>query len=162
MPIHGGPSDKLGNRYELLWAFDQLLRVLEGRAIDFMLEPINPEESKRIEFKVTNADGTVDYWSVKRQTIQAVWTLALLTVKDDRGRSILGDLIGHAQRAETNHGVFASTLGAGELEELRLYITDETVFKDRLEHSASLRGKFRASILPICGGDEKVARQLHG
>jgi hypothetical protein len=160
MPIHGGTSDKLGNRYELLWAFDQLLRVLDGRAIDLTLEPINSEESKGIEFKVTNTNETVDYWSVKRQTIQAGWTLTLLTTKDERGRSILGDLIGHAQRSETNHGVFASTLGAGDLEELRLYITDETVFKDRLEHSASLRGKFRASILPLCGGDEKLARQL--
>lgn len=160
MPTRGGTSDKFGNRYEFLWAADQLLRILEGRAIDFTLEPINQEDSKGIEFKVTNADGTVDYWSVKRQTTQAGWTLALLTANGDTGRSILGDLIGHVQRSEVNHGVFASTLGAGDLEELRLYIADETLFKDRLEQSAALGGKFRASILPLCGGNEELARQL--
>ena len=69
MPTHGGTSDKFGNRYEFLWAVDQLLRILEGKALDFTLEPISPEESKGIEFKVTNADGTVDYWSVKRQKL---------------------------------------------------------------------------------------------
>jgi hypothetical protein len=160
MPIRGGTSDKLGNRYELLWAFDQLLKILDGRAIDFTLEPINSEESQGIEFKVTNADGTVDYWSVKRQTTQAGWTLALLTANDNRGRSIFGDLVAHVQRSEANHGVFASTLGAGELEELRLYIADETLFKDRLEKSAALNGKFRTSILPLFDGDEEGARQL--
>jgi hypothetical protein len=162
MPTHGGTSDKFGNRYEFLWAVDQLLRVLEGKALDFTLEPISPEESKGIEFKVTNANGTVDYWSVKRQTTQSGWTLALLTATGDNGRSILGDLIGHVQRSEANHGVFASTLGAGALEELRLYIADEALFKDRLEQSADLRGKFRASILPLCGGNEELARRLLG
>jgi hypothetical protein len=160
MPTRGGTSDKFGNRYEFLWAADQLLRILEGKAVDLTLEPISPEESKGIEFKVTNADGTVDYWSVKRQTTQAGWTLALLTATGDSGRSILGDLIGHVQRSEANHGVFASTLGAGALEELRLYIADEALFKDRLEQSADLCGKFRASILPLCGGNEELARQL--
>ena len=160
MPTHGGTSDKFGNRYEFLWAVDQLLRILEGKALDFTLEPISSEESKGIEFKVSNADGTVDYWSVKRQTTQAGWTLALLTATGDSGRSILGDLIGHVRRSEANHGVFASTLGAGALEELRLYIADEALFKDRLEQSADLRGKFRASILPLCGGKENLARQL--
>jgi len=160
MPTHGGTSDKFGNRYEFLWAVDQLLRILEGKALDFTLEPISPEESKGIEFKVTNAAGTVDYWSVKRQTTQAGWTLALLTANGDSGRSILGDLIGHVQRSDANHGVFASTLGAGALEELRLYIADEALFKDRLEQSADLRGKFRTSILPLCGGNEELARQL--
>ena len=160
MPTHGGTSDKFGNRYEFLWAADQLLRILDGKAVDFTLEPMNPEESKGIEFRVTNADGTADYWSVKRQTTQAGWTLALLTADGNNGRSILGDLIEHVQRSEANHGVFASTLGAGDLEELRLYIADEALFKDRLEQSASLRGKFRASILPLCNGNEELARQL--
>jgi hypothetical protein len=64
MPTHGGTSDKFGNRYEFLWAVDQLLRILEGKAVDLTLEPVSPEESNDIEFKVTNADGTVNYWSV--------------------------------------------------------------------------------------------------
>jgi hypothetical protein len=160
MPVAGGTSDKLGNRYEFLWAADQLLRVLEGKALDFTLEPLSPEESKGIEFKVTNADGTVDYWSVKRQTTQAGWTLALLTANDSTGRSILGDLIGHVQRSAANQGVFASTLGAGDLEELRLYNADESLFKDRLEQSAALRGRFRTYILPLCDGNKDQARQI--
>jgi len=160
MPISGGSSDKLGNRYESLWAVDQLLKIIDGKALELMLEPINREESKGIEFRVTNINGTVDYWSVKRQTTQAGWTLALLTATERDGRSILGDLIEHVRRSEKNHGVFASTLGAGELEELRLHIADPVVFEDRLEHSPALDRKFRASILPLCHGDVEAARQL--
>lgn len=73
MPTHGGTSDKFGNRYEILWAADQLLRILKDKALDFTLEPISSEESKGIEFKVSNADGTVDYWSNWERSTSSLW-----------------------------------------------------------------------------------------
>ena len=114
MPASGGAADKLGNRYEALWVLDQLLRIVDGAARQLTYEPLDPDESRGIEFAVLKADGTTDYWSVKRQTTRAAgWTLALLADPDDRGRSILGDLMGHLKRDPSHRGVFASTLQSG-------------------------------------------------
>lgn len=33
MPASGGAADKFGNRYEALWAMDQLLQILDGTAL---------------------------------------------------------------------------------------------------------------------------------
>ena len=30
MPLSGGPSDKLGNRYELWWTVSQFVRIING------------------------------------------------------------------------------------------------------------------------------------
>src|SRR6185437_13786442 len=104
-----------------------------------ILEPLEQAESRGIEFTVNNADGRMDYWSVKRQTAKAAgWTVALLTAEDENGRSILGDLFSHTARAETNNAVFASTLGAQQLEELRSHAKSEALLKARLELSQDL------------------------
>jgi len=71
MPASGGASDKLGNRYEGWWAIDQLLRIIDGTALRLTLEPLDLDKSKGIEFSVAKADGTAEYWSVKRQTTKA-------------------------------------------------------------------------------------------
>jgi hypothetical protein len=122
MPAPGGAADKFGNSYESLWAIDQLLQIIDDKAVNLTLEPLDAAESQGIEFSVTADSGMVEYWCVKRQTTAASgWTLPRLTRKDTRGRSILGDLFGHTERASENCGVFASTLGAADLEELRTY-----------------------------------------
>lgn len=124
MPVAGGSSDKLGNRYEALWAIDQLLAIVDGTAATLTLEPIEAEESRGFEFTVGLGDGTSEYWSVKRQTTKAAgWTLRVLTAEDERGRSVLGDLLAHVERNPTNRAVFASTLGARDFEELRAHST---------------------------------------
>ncbi len=95
MPVSGGSADKLGNRYEALWAIDQLLQIVDGAARELTLEPLDPDESRGVELVVVDADDTSCYWSVKRQTTKAAgWTLSALCAKDDRGRTILGDLLG--------------------------------------------------------------------
>lgn len=161
MPLAGGSADKLGNRYEALWAIDQLLAVIDGTAATLTLEPIEADESRGIEFIVAFADGTSEYWSVKRQTTKAAgWTLAILNAKDDRGRSVLGDLLAHVERDSTNRAVFASTLGARDFEELRAYSTETSMLEARLQLSADLDADFRKYVLPLCGNDPERARTL--
>jgi hypothetical protein len=38
MPLPGGPTDKLGNRYELWWTVQQLIRMLQGKAESIRIE----------------------------------------------------------------------------------------------------------------------------
>jgi hypothetical protein len=159
MPMSGGAADKLGNRYEILWAIDQLLGIVDGRASSLTLEPPDPDESKGVEFIVRSPLNTIEYWSVKRQTTRAAgWTLGVLTTRDDRGRTILGDLLGHVEQAPTNCAVFASTLGAGDFEELRSHATSKDTLEARLDRSKELKEDFHRYVLPLCDGD--MARAL--
>jgi hypothetical protein len=144
VPASGGAADKFGNWYEALWTIDQLLRIVDRVACRLILEPLEKAESRGVEFRVTNIDGTTDYWSVKRQTSKAAgWRVALLAAKDEMGRSTLGDLFTHVARAEGNNGVFASTLGAHEMEELRRYAANEAALNARLESSEELKLAFQ-------------------
>lgn len=159
MPASGGSADKLGNRYEALWAVDQLLGIVDGAVLHLTLEPLDPDQSRGIEFIVAIADGATEYWSVKRQTTKAAgWTLARLAEKDDRGRSILADLLQHVERDATNKGVFASTLGARDFEELREFVESQPIFDTRLDQSGPLKVAYRQHILPLCRGDAERAR----
>lgn len=154
VPLAGGTADKLGNRYEALWAIDQLLAVVDGRSATLTLEPIDADESRGIEFTIVSADGSRAYWSVKRQTTKAAgWTLAVLADEDDRGRSVLGDLVAHVERDSANRAVFASTLGARDFEELRAYSGDAAMLEARLKRSTDLDRDVRKYLLPLCGND---------
>jgi len=160
VPASGGAADKFGNWYEALWTIDQLLRIVDRVACRLVLEPLEKAESRGVEFRVTNIDGTTDYWSVKRQTSKAAgWTVALLAAKDETGRSILGDLFTHVARAEGNNGVFASTLGAHEMEELRRYAANEAALNARLESSEELKLAF-AKVVSLCSGNPEQARTM--
>jgi hypothetical protein len=159
VPLAGGTADKLGNRYEALWAFDRLLSVVDGRAAALTLEPLDSDESRGIEFVVCLADGTSEYWSVKRQTTKAAgWTLAVLAAEDERGRSILRDLLGHVERSSTNRAVFASTLGARDFEELKAYSSTSAALDARLKRSTDLQRDYRNYLLPLCSNDSERAR----
>jgi hypothetical protein len=161
MPGPGGSADKFGNHYETLWSIDQLLRIVEGRALRLTLEPLEAEKSRGIEFVVGLEGAGEEYWSVKRQTAKASgWTLALLAERDDRGRSILSDLFAHVERADSNAAVFASTLAAPDLDELRTYAGTPEILKSRLALSQNLASKFREYLLPLCKGDEERARSF--
>lgn len=39
MPLPGGPSDKIGNRYELRWVVRQLVELVTGRLGWIRIEP---------------------------------------------------------------------------------------------------------------------------
>jgi hypothetical protein len=153
VPAPGGTADKLGNRYEGFWAIDQLLRIVSGISASLKLEPLDPDESRGIEFVVREHDGAANFWSVKRQTTKAEgWTLAVLASVDERGRSILGDLIGHVEPASRAGAVFASTLGARDLDELQSYAGSVEVLKLRLEASTELKQKFQKYVLALSDG----------
>ena len=38
MPLLGGPSDKIGNRYELWWTVSQFVRIINGEAESIRIE----------------------------------------------------------------------------------------------------------------------------
>ncbi len=59
MPTRAGTADKFGNRYEALWAIDCLLTIVDGRATNLKLEPVEKDESRGIEFYYTLNDGHV-------------------------------------------------------------------------------------------------------
>lgn len=156
MPIGGGTADKFGNRYEALWAIDCLLAIADGRALNLTLEPVERDEARGIEFSHALEGGTVEFWSVKRQTARAMgWTLNLLTDRDGRGRSILGDLAGHVDRNQRHVAVFASTLATPELDELRSYAKTSDLLASRLNLSRGLKESFARYLLPVFGNDEK-------
>jgi hypothetical protein len=160
MPATGGAADKFGNRYEALWAIDQLLQIVDGDALELTLEPLDADESKGVEFFVVTANDTTDYWSVKRQTAEASgWTLAHLGRKDGRGRSILGDLLGQTERGSTRRGVFASSMAARDLEELGAHAATKALFDARLAQSLDLQSQFQ-HVLALCGGDRERARNF--
>ena len=53
MPLPGGPSDKLGNRYELWWTVSQLVRIMDGQAESIRIEDPNVDKA---EFVITVGD----------------------------------------------------------------------------------------------------------
>jgi hypothetical protein len=161
MPASGGAADKLGNRYEALWAIDQLLKIVDGYAVALTLEPLELDESRGIEFRVEMPDVSLAYWSVKRQRAGAAgWTPAELVREDALGRSILGDLRDHVERATKHRGVFASTQAATALDELRFLADDAAAFADRLSRNKELKSEFEQRIMPLCDGERERSRTL--
>jgi hypothetical protein len=158
MPVSGGAADKLGNRYETSWAIDQLLRIVDGSAHHLILEPLDQDEARGVEFVVYTDGNTKEYWSVKSQTTKAEgWTLSILTSQDKSGRTILGDLLRHVEMEPSSYAVFASAQGARDLEELRTFSIDKVDLDARLSRSAKLNAAFRKYILPLCSNDPERA-----
>jgi len=161
MPSKGGASGKFGDQYEALWTVDAALRVVAGDAESVIYESLDPELSRGVEFNLRSAAGEVEFWSLKRQTTTAAgWTLATLVKPDNGGRSILGDLVAHVERDVRNMAVFASTLGAAKLEELRSASAAADILKQRLDQSSGLKDQYDRYLLPLFGGDQDRARQF--
>ncbi len=161
MPAKGGASGKFGDQYEALWTVDALLRVVDGQADSVTYESLDPALSRGVEFNLRSSAGYLEFWSIKRQTATAAgWTLATLVKPDNAGRSILGDLIAHVERNVSNIAVFASTLGAAKLEELRSASATADTFNARLDQSKELTADYKRYLLPLFGGDQERARQF--
>lgn len=76
MPLMGGPSDKVGNRYELLWTALCLTDILIGRANKIRIEPPN---ENGIEFRLWKS-GKTEVHQVKRgYSKESRWRLSSLT-----------------------------------------------------------------------------------
>ena len=80
MPRPGGEADKLGNRYESLWAVDALLDLIDGEYVDLVFEPVG-DEAAGVEFFGTNQSGPREYHSIKRQQSGGNWTISRLKQK---------------------------------------------------------------------------------
>lgn len=127
MPLPGGATDKIGNRYENLWTIDRLLELIDKKAdsieIEFIglnslneqatairLEPVG-EEGEGVEFWLQRGDVR-EYHQVKRQNTKGRWTLA-----DLESKQILTNF---KEKLENNQAncYFISTDKAYQLEEL--------------------------------------------
>lgn len=152
MPRSGGEADKLGNRYEGIWTVDALISVLTGEVHSISIEPI--DRALGVEFVLCLNDGDKEYHSVKRQTTKAVWTLRQLTDINERGRSILGDLIEKVAADPTHRAAFVSGTTANELETLREaadLASDPSNFEERLRQQPRLLSAVQSRLLPLLG-----------
>ena len=77
MPLPGGPSDKIGNRYERRWTVRALIELLQGTATSVRVEVPGPEGTAT-EFRQTDNDGHT-WYQAKRQNTAGYWTIATLT-----------------------------------------------------------------------------------
>lgn len=108
MPLPGGPSDKLGNRYELRWVVRRLVDLLTGRLHWLRMEP--PGEDA-IEFRCQSDTGEHAYQVKRGLAGGGHWTI-----------SALGDVLdGFGELLAANPDlkcVFGSEHAASELKEL--------------------------------------------
>lgn len=110
MPLPGGPSDKFGNRYELLWTISQFVRILHGQAECIRIE--DPGVTKA-EFVITSG-GTRELHQAKRSHQDGKWSLASLAAPDVN----LLQAMFTALSGNSGHFVFVSSSDAPELREL--------------------------------------------
>lgn len=110
MPLPGGPTDKLGNRYELWWTVSQFVRMLHGKAESIRIE--DPGVTKA-EFVIVS-EGRRELHQAKRSHQDGKWSLASLAGSDVQLlQGMFAQLSGNDARF-----VFVSGSDAGELKEL--------------------------------------------
>lgn len=108
MPLPGGPSDKLGNRYELRWIARRFVDLLTGRLQWLRIEP--PGEDA-IEFRCGSNAGEEAHQVKRGLSGGGHWTIAALQdVIDDFGVILTSDPSIHCE--------FVSEYAAAELNEL--------------------------------------------
>ena len=73
MPLPGGPSDKICNRYELWWTVSQLVRMLHGE-----IESIRLEDPGVIKAEFVVFGRYREFHQAKRSHHSGKWTLATL------------------------------------------------------------------------------------
>ena len=137
MPLHGGPADKLGNRYELWWTVSQLIRIVDGEAESICIEKLSVDKA---EF-VLNVGDHQELHQAKRSHQRGNWSLLSL-----QNEGLLPAMFGQLRGELRRRFVFVSGSEARELRELTerardaesverfqtLFIRDKTN-KDRLE-----------------------------
>lgn len=162
MPISGGTAGKLGDRYELLWAVKAVLRIINMQAVSLTYESLDPDASRGVEFQLKLSDGKTEFWSIKRQTSDtSSWTLSKLCKPDQNtGRSILGDLAAKTEQNMSHVAVFASSVSAQDLEELRSASVDQATFAGRIAQNKHYETIYRNNLLPLFSKDEQRAIQF--
>ncbi|NET51818.1 MAG: hypothetical protein F6K09_24900, partial [Merismopedia sp. SIO2A8] len=126
MPLPGGASDKIGNRYEGRWTVYCMIDVINEKADAIRLEPpgING-----IEFYLRR-NGKLEYHQVKRQKSgRGRWTLSAL---EDKQVQVLSDFWKNLRDPNVSC-VFVSTQDADELGELANRTRDSASWQE-FEH----------------------------
>ena len=109
MPLCGGPSNKLGNRYELWWTVSQLVRIIDGQAESIRLEEPTVEKA---EFVVTAGDHQ-EFHQAKRSHSKGKWILSYLG-----SEGLLWAMFDQLSRNPKARFVFVSGSDAPELRKL--------------------------------------------
>jgi hypothetical protein len=86
MPLPGGPSDKLGNRFELRWTVRRIVDLITGRLQWIRIEPPGQDA---IEFRCA-MDRREEAHQVKRGVSTGHWTIAALASVLDGFGGLLG------------------------------------------------------------------------
>ena len=125
MPLPGGPSDKLGNRYELWWTVSQLVRIMDGQAESIRLEEPTVDKA---EFVVTAGDHQ-EFHQAKRSHPNGKWSLSSLG-----GEGLPQAMFDLLSRNPDARFVFVSGSDAPELREL----TERARSAEKLEEFESI------------------------
>jgi hypothetical protein len=110
MPLPGGSSDKLGNRYELWWTIWQLQRMLHGELTSIRIEDPGLRNCEFVTFR----DFYKEFHQAKRSHPSGRWTIADLAGANHR----LIQSIGAQLNANEHRFVFVSSSDARDLAEL--------------------------------------------
>lgn len=103
----GGAAAKLGNQFEDLWSWLEILRLFEEKITSITFEPI--EDPIGIEFICKNSDEHKEYHSIKKRA-SSHWTDGdISSPKKKTERSILSDLIRKIEKDKTASAHFKSS-----------------------------------------------------
>ena len=108
MPLPGGPSDKLGNRYERLWTAYEFLCLLDG---DFESVRLEEPGIDKAEFVIRRGDHR-EFHQAKRVGMRGNWSVASLAAE-----GVLQSMNELLMDPDASF-VFVSGCAAGELAEL--------------------------------------------
>lgn len=138
-PRSGGEADKLGNRYEGVWAVRHALYCLQREDCALTLEELDPELARGSEFTFTDG-GVAQAHQVKRQYgNNNEWTTKVLA-----GRGVFKAAASHVAAGREFH--FVSLIGCGPLRELseraRSAVDLATFTQHALVSSRELRAAF--------------------
>lgn len=123
MSLPGGPSDKIGNRYELWWTVSQFVRIINGEADSIRIE--DPTIDKA-EFVIT-AGGCREFHQVKRSHLRGKWSLSEL---GSPKHQLLQAMFNQLSTSIDTRFVFVSGSEARELEELTKRAADAKDLKE--------------------------------
>ena len=123
MPLPGGASNKIGNRYEYLWTVRCMTRVMKGEAESIHLEPAGIE-GKGIEFTLRTSSGSEHHQVKSQLTGKGFWPLNEL---DSRG--VLSHFYQKLQDPYSSC-VFTSSHTAHPLDELEKRAKDSSSWED--------------------------------
>ena len=122
MPLSGGPSNKLGNRYEQWWTVSQFVRIINGKVESIRIE--DPTIDKA-EFVITAGDCR-EFHQVKRSHPRGKWSLSEL---GSPKHQLLQTMFKQLSESTNTRFVFVSGSDAPELREL----TERAVDAENLE-----------------------------